>query len=195
MTTDGGCKLVIDGVTFRDDPATHSVVTQTVTVHFTQEGFHRIVFTYFDDFGPAVAKLSWKKGGCNVEVSDGQWKGEYFANETLSGDPIAVRDDGNGDLDFDFGSGSPSAACGIPIDHFSVRWTRNVYFKPGIVTFTVTADDGVRLFVDGVRVLDEWHTTLVARIYTVNVPVTMGTHAIRLDYFDQRDVAVAKLKW
>src|SRR5687767_7863144 len=50
------------------------------------------------------------------------WRGSYFANATLAGTPALVRDDAA--IDFDWGSGAP--APGLPVDNFSVRWTRDV---------------------------------------------------------------------
>ena len=57
--------------------------------------------------------------------------------------------------------------------------------------FTVTADDGVRLYVDGQKVLDKWipqsRTT-----FTVNRQLTAGSHQIVLEYFEAAVDAVAE---
>lgn len=58
-----------------------------------------------------------------------------------------VRDDGL-NLDFDWQQGSPSNLCGLNSDHFSVRWTRAVYFDAGKYTFVANSDDGSRVFID-----------------------------------------------
>ena len=47
-------------------------------------------------------------------------------------------------------------APGIGANRFAARWTRTMSFAPGDYEFAVTADDGVRLYVDGVRVIDKW---------------------------------------
>ncbi len=57
-------------------------------------------------------------------------------------------------IDFDWAYGSPS---GIRNDDFAVRWSGYVLPKyPGDYTFYTRTDDGVRLYVDGVRVIDAW---------------------------------------
>jgi PA14 domain len=66
--------------------------------------------------------------------------------------------------------------------------------EAGAYKFTVTSDDGVRLFVDGQKVLDDWSfhgrtTTTVTR------QLTQGTHQIVLEYFDAGGDAVAKLDY
>ncbi|MCI0420570.1 MAG: PA14 domain-containing protein, partial [Acidobacteria bacterium] len=105
-----------------------------------------------------------------------------------------VRDDGNGFLNFDFGTGSPNSACGIGVDNFSARWTRTVNFAAGVHRFTVTADDGVRLYVDDVLRLDKW-IVQEATTYTVDVNLTAGNHSIKMEYFENTGFTAAKLSW
>ena len=63
----------------------------------------------------------------------------------LSGTPTAYRDDQ--EVDFDWRRGKPIA--GVPVDNFSVRWTRTLSFAPGPYRFFTMTDDGVRLYIDG----------------------------------------------
>jgi len=131
---------------------------------------------------------------CISTISSTQWKGEYFNNKTLSGSPSMVRDDGSGSLNFDWGAGSPGSSCGIGVDNFSARWTRTVSFGSGTYRFTVTSDDGFRLYVDGVLKLDKWFGQATTT-YTVDVPLTAGNHVIKMEYFEIGGVATAKLSW
>src|SRR5829696_5877833 len=86
--------------------------------------------------------------------SDPTWRGEYFNNATLSGTPVLTRADP--DINFRWGTGSPGA--GIPNDRFSVRWTRYVYFPDdGVYRFTLTSDDGARLFIDDQMAIEAWY--------------------------------------
>jgi hypothetical protein len=131
---------------------------------------------------------------CISAVSSTQWKGEYFNNKTLYGSPSLVRDDGNGNLNFDWGSGSPGSACGIGSDNFSVRWKRTVYFNSGTYRFTVTSDDGFRLYVDGFLKLDKWFDQ-ISTAYTVDIALASGNHIIKMEYYENSASAVAKLSW
>jgi hypothetical protein len=45
----------------------------------------------------------------------------------------------------------------LPVDDFSVRWTRNLNFSAGSYRFYAHVDDGVRLSIDGKPLIDEWH--------------------------------------
>ena len=85
--------------------------------------------------------------------SDPTWTGEFFANTDLSGSPVATTSPSV--LDFNWGTGQPTA--GVPADQFSARFTRTVDFpEAGVYRFTVGSDDGQRLFVNGVLVLEDW---------------------------------------
>ena len=131
---------------------------------------------------------------CSATVSSDHWQGEYFSNISLSGLPAMVLDDGAVFLNFDWGVTSPGISCGIPIDNFSVRWTRTLYFDAGSYEFTVTADDGVRLYVDNTLVIDKW-IDQAATTYKTMVPMAAGSHTIKLEYYEHGGAAVAKLSW
>ncbi|MGE3948104.1 MAG: HYR domain-containing protein [Blastocatellales bacterium] len=134
------------------------------------------------------------QGTCIVPVASDRWKGEYFTNRTLSGNPSMIRDDGNGPINFEWLFGSPNAACGIGTDNFSVRWTREVDLPAGLYRFTTSTDDGVRLYVDGQlridKFIDQAETT-----YEADVVLTAGKHTIRLEYFENAGAATARLSW
>jgi hypothetical protein len=117
------------------------------------------------------------------------WWGEYFNNETLSGDPVLVRDDP--EINFDWRSNSPGP--GINADHFSARWTRTVTLFGGTYRFTIFRDDGARLFVDGIKVFDAW--TRGSEERTVDVKLDSGPHDIRFEMFEIDGWAAAILSW
>jgi hypothetical protein len=132
--------------------------------------------------------------GCVATVPTDRWKGEYFNNTTLTGSPPMMRDDGGSSLNFDFGTGSPSAACGLSPEFFSARWTRTVNFGAGLYRFSVTGDDGVRLYVDGQLKIDAW-VLQAPTTYMADVSLTAGNHVIKLEYFENAGGALAFLSW
>src|SRR5439155_1639036 len=89
---------------------------------------------------------------------------------------------------------SKGGPASLPVDNFSARWTRNVSFPAGSVTFTVRADDGVRLFLDGVAIIDQWHDQ-PATTYTATRTVTAGTHEVRVEYYEKTGDAVIQVSW
>lgn len=108
-------------------------------------------------------------------------KGEFFDNENLSGDPALVRADKL--VDFHWGDGS--YRDGGPVDHFSARWTG--YFIPQAeddYRFYTSADDGIRLYINGELVIDDWRRhgeTLDT--YTKHLRGGQA-YKVRLEYFE-----------
>ncbi len=117
------------------------------------------------------------------------WRGEYFANMTFDGVPV-IRNDAA--VNFDWGLGAP--APGIGPDYFSVRWTSSQHFSAGTYTFFVTADDGVRLWINDQLVIDRWHTH-VPGIHSASRYLSTGFHRLRVEYFEYTGQASIRLWW
>jgi PA14 domain/Right handed beta helix region len=83
---------------------------------------------------------------------------------------------------------------GGPVFQFSARWQGNFNFSAGSYRFTVGADQGARLYIDGQLALDRW-TATPAGSSDITQTLTAGTHLIELDYYDGWDVAYAQLSW
>ncbi len=117
------------------------------------------------------------------------WKGEYFDNPNLQGDPVLIRDDA--EINFNWGTESPAA--GMPADNWSARWTNTRdEVAAGTYRFSVWVDDGVRVWLDDVLIIDGW-VSGNARNYTADVNVTKGTHSVRVEYFEGVGAAMIQL--
>jgi hypothetical protein len=119
------------------------------------------------------------------------WKGEYFNNPSLFGNPTFVRDDTS--IDFNWGSASP--APGIPNEHFSVRWTRTLYFPAGNYRFFANVDDGVRVWFDNQLIINEWHAATGLEYHGDVNNVTEGQHLIRVEFYQDIGPARAHFWW
>jgi YVTN family beta-propeller protein len=118
--------------------------------------------------------------------------GSYFNNATLSGSAVMTRVEA---VNFNWGSRSPAAA--VTGDKFSVRWTGTVQASStGAYRFRTNSDAGVRLWVNGVQVINNW-TAHTATINTSGVfTLTAGTrYAIKMEYYDNGGQAIAQLRW
>ncbi len=116
--------------------------------------------------------------------------GEYYANQFLTGAPAMCRDDQA--IAFNWGNAGPGG--GLPIFRFSARWTQNVVFISGAHTFTLTSDDGSRLFVDGTQVIDWWSDhTYTSK--TVTMTLAAGPHTIVVEYYQYYGAAQIALTW
>jgi len=119
-------------------------------------------------------------------------KAEYFNNTKLEGKPHLSRVDSI--LDFNWEDNSP--AEGIGKDQFSVRWTG--FITPPLTrkyTFYTASDDGVRLFINGKKVIDDWtdHGTTVD---SAAVELIAGKPVeVKAEFYENGGSAVMTLAW
>jgi hypothetical protein len=121
---------------------------------------------------------------------DNAWLVSYWNNTTLTGDPVLTREVSS--LNYDWGQGSPHPE--VQADHFSVRATRRINAEAGLYQFTVTSDDGVRLWVDNVLILDEWYDH-PRTTYTADRYLDAGEHLIMVEYYERTIFATLALSW
>ncbi|MFI5932262.1 PQQ-dependent sugar dehydrogenase [Actinoplanes sp. NPDC051494] len=191
--TDDGFRLLLDGTTVLSrwpaQPGTAYDWTGDLG-----PGNHTITFEYFEDGGAALAKLDWAGA---VEQPGDTWRADYWnapgtgaAPAVPSSAPVLTRAEPA--VNHDWARAAPGP--GVDADHFVARWTRTLSLAPGEYEFTTTADDGVRLTVDGVRVVDRWADSS-GGTDTARVIVDGGPHTVVMEYYDDWGEAVAKLAW
>lgn len=129
----------------------------------------------------------WAQG---PDHSDPTWRAAYWNNTTLSGRPALERDEAA--LDHDWGSGSPDPS--LSPNYFSARWTRYVYETPGTYRFRAISDDGVRVWLDGELIIDEW-SEHPAQTFDVDVYLGGGHHLLTVEFYEWEGLAVARLDW
>ncbi len=126
----------------------------------------------------------------NLSAQGGAWEGKYWNNRDLSGNPVLVRQDGS--VNFDWGGGSPAAQ--VFADNFSAQWTQSANLPAGTYRFSATTDDGMRVWVDNVLVIDSWYDSQVHTI-TADVYLGAGNHTITVRYYEAGGLAVAKMSY
>jgi alpha-D-xyloside xylohydrolase len=121
----------------------------------------------------------------------GGLQGDYFADKTL-GRHVATRKDAA--IDFDWGLAAPRPE--VPPDQFSVRWTGRLRApETGEYELATVADDGVRLWLDGKLLIDDW-TQHAPEYHAGRVTLEFGKqYDFRLEYYDEILGASVKLRW
>jgi len=183
VTVDDGVRLWVDGCLlinqWYDQAATYSADI------YLNSGHHLVQMDYYEHAGVASAKLWWEGGDTYPD-----WEGEYFNNRDMEGSPTFTRNDV--EINFDWGTGSPGTD--LAADNFSVRWTRTLYLSAGNYRFTTTTDDGVRLWVDGHIIIDEWYEQPPTS-HSGDIYLAAGNHTVVMEYYEQSGGAVARLSW
>jgi fibronectin type 3 domain-containing protein len=167
-----------------------SVVNSTV---YTDNGLTS-GFTYYYKI---TAVTTGGESSASTEVSaslgggDGLL-GNYYKGTALSGTAVQRVDP---QVNFDWQYGQPMSA--IPSDMFSVAWTGSI--RPGATsayTCYTTSDDGVRLYINGQTVINNW--TQHGAAENASAPITLiggQSYSLRMEYFENTGAAVAQLRW
>ncbi|MBO0720349.1 MAG: hypothetical protein J2P41_05985 [Blastocatellia bacterium] len=158
------------------------------------DGNHEIIVEYFEKTGDAGLLFEWERHSCFPAVPPDHWRGEYFNNRSLSGQPAMVRDLGDGALRFAADGKTFNSECEVNPNSFSARWSRKVILSAGLYRFTVTGDDGVRLYVDSKRLINQWRDQKRST-YTRDILLAAGTHRLVLEYYNHSGAAVAGVSW
>jgi hypothetical protein len=177
LTVDDGVRFWIDG-RLVVDAWQDSLPTTYEFDRFLSEGEHGLHLEYYEGVGGAIMQLRWVQA-LPTPPSPQAWRGEYYANPTLQGQPVLLAP--TLDVSFNWGVGSPGV--NIPADDFSARWTRELEMPAGTYRFSAQADDGVRFWLDGQLVIDAWPAD-ISRTYTAEVQVTAGRHHQQVEYYE-----------
>ena len=117
-------------------------------------------------------------------------RGDYYADHAftrLAGSRIDPQ------VRFDW-PGSPIDT--VPADHFTVRWSGRIQPRvSGVYTFTLRADDGVRLWIDGQPLIDTWNRPDIAD-QRGGITLEAGQlYDLQLHYFDNNSAGEITLWW
>lgn len=192
---DDNLRIVVDSsITVLDTFATGQVdqlVQGDVTL---SEGLHQIEVTYRELVDQAfayvdIANLADNPAGPDFDTPvntppDAAWTARYFSNADLEGTPTVIRGEAQPGANWGLDAPLPS----IPANQWSARWTTTLNLAGGDYRIRAFADDGVRVFIDGVAVIDEWH---IARgeEYVVTRTLSTGNHNVVVDYYESGGVA------
>ena len=132
--------------------------------------------------------------GCSVVGGLGTGNGllgEYFPNTSLTG-MVFSRIDAT--INYDWASNAPE--MGLPTDGFSVRWTGQVQPRfSGRYTFYTNTDDGVRLWINGSQIINDWNDHMATENSGVADLVAGQKYDLKMEYYESAQLAVAQLSW
>jgi glucose/arabinose dehydrogenase len=199
--TDDGVRLWIDGQLVIDAWRDQAATEHAATVTLRADRLYAIRMEMYDNGGQAVARLSWQSATQPREVipqsqlygaAQGTGlQGEYYDDMDFTGRRF-VRQDAA--IDFDWGGGAPMPEMGV--DSFSVRWTGSVeprFSEP--YSFTTFSDDGVRLWINGTLIIDQW-SKHPASEHSGAITLTAGRrYDLRMEVYEGYGQAVARLSW
>ena len=119
--------------------------------------------------------------------------GEYFNNFDLDGAPLFVRLDPQ--VNFEWSIDSPEP--GLIDADFSARWTGQAQARSSEeYIFSVRADDGVRLWIDGQLLVDDWNAPTLDWQHTPPLALSAGQKVdVKIEFYDHYSEAMAQFFW
>ncbi len=188
---DDGVRVYVDGFLVIDDWNNGSQ-REDIGDIWLSGGEHTVVVYYYQAMGVALIHVWWEQlqPPAPTPVGFPDWKGEYYANQTLSYSPAFERNDPA--VNFYWGTGGPGN--GVPSEHFSVRWSRWSNFDANYYQFNARSDDGIRVWMDGNLVIDQWHDSSGTTVYTTQLWLS-GEHWLVVEYYQNYAVALVDFWW
>ena len=184
---DDGVRVLIDGQLVIDGWKPQAATQYTATVAMSA-GQHLVEVLYFQAWGGARLAVNWTPVlTCDQPV--GQFCVAYFNNANLAGNPGLIAHEAS--INHTWTGGPP--APGLPTYNFSGRWQGSFDFAPGTYAFTTTSDDGVRLYVDGQLLINDW-LGQAATQYNQWLWLS-GRHQITVEYFQAYGNALLQANW
>ena len=125
------------------------------------------------------------------ESQPGALTGTYFDGNNFDRRKVRRRD---GAISFNWDNSPPDPQ--LPRTNFSARWEGSLQtLGAGEYTFVMSADDGMRLWIDGKMVIEDWNARPVAtRVAKVNLPANTRV-PVKIEYFQNTGDATIDLKW
>jgi uncharacterized protein YraI len=127
------------------------------------------------------------------------WSVNVYGNQSLSG-PV-LYSGSVPTVSYTWGAGAPvingvnTGSLGVPADGFSVRFSTTAFFTAGNYRFNVQVDDGVRLYVDGILLINDWQALGFRTLQADYNFATDGNHAIVVEMFDATGDATIIASW
>ncbi len=121
--------------------------------------------------------------------------GEYYHGSASDAWDNLIMERLDPTVDFSWGEGSPEPGV-VNVDNFKVRWTGEVEIpSTGTYTFYTMTDDGIRLWVNDVLVLENW-TDHGGTLDSGDINLEGGQrYPIKLEWYENGGGAICQLSW
>jgi hypothetical protein len=189
LTMDDGARFYIDDQLVIDEWNVGSARTRTARQVLS--GSRRLRVEYFEATGVAQLQLS-----INLINSSVAWQASYYRGKGFDSAPVFTRGEPRGGsypLDYNWGRTSPSSQ--LHFDHFSVRWVGTFGFEGGDYRFNANVDDGIRLYIDGILILDQWTNGYHPNLSNTFRGLGAGNHQITVEYYEAHGDALIRVWW
>lgn len=188
VTMDDGARVYVDDSLIIN--AWNEGSARTRTAQLVLSGPRRFRIEYFEATGTAQIQFQ-----LNLISSSEAWVATYYQGKGFDSAPILTRGEPRSNsrqLDYNWGTGSP--ASNVPSDQFSARWEGTFSFEGGDYRFRAISDDGIRVYINGILVLDRWLNGYQDVTNTFR-SLGPGNHRIVVEYYEDYGDARVSVWW
>jgi hypothetical protein len=189
VTMDDGARVFIDDQLVIND--WNVGATRTRTALQVLSGAKRLRVEFFEQGDRAQLNFS-----VNLVSSSEAWQATYYNGRNIGTNPVLTRGEprsGSRQLDYNWGWGPPAA--GVPAENFSARWVGTFSFEGGDYRFNANVDDGIRVYIDGILILDRWQVGINNGLTNTFLALGAGNHQIVVEYFEDKATANITVWW
>lgn len=187
IEADDGVRVMLDNQVFVDQWT--GMAGQVLRIGRTLSGQHDLRVEYNDQGGAARVVVNIQQATQPL-----RWDAAYFVTPGASSGTLIAQNEPDSTvyrLDYNWGAGGP---WGAPADNWSARWIGQFRFDAGNYTFYAQAEDGLRLSIDGLLVLNKWGDGY-GEVRNRFVGIGAGEHTINVEYFDRLGNAQLRVWW
>lgn len=220
--TDDGIRVWVNNVQMINNWTDHSNTTDTsAQIALTAGQTYSIRVEFYENGGNALMRLRWLTPSagsyvaipagptptlgaglyhcavtevCSSGTPNGGIQGQYFNNMTMTGTAAGTRVDGP--IDFQWLQAAPGVS-GVNANQFSVRWNGRLRATvTGNYQFQTRSDDGVRLWVNGQLLIDQWNDHSATDHTSSSIYLVSGqVYTILLEFYENATDAEIRLRW
>ncbi len=170
--------------------------TSTTTTTTTTTTVPPTTTTTLPPTGPCNPAANWTR-----DFGPGGWKAEYW-NLPSSAFPKPVvptttptfTDNGVAQVFKANDNGTPRS--GVTADYYVARFTKTFNSTTACnISLQRGSDDGVRIKVNGVIVLEDWDAYAIRTTSVNNIPIVAGSNTIVFEYYEQTGQSGYSLEW
>jgi len=208
--TDDGVRLWVNGQLIIDQWVDQGAKEWLGKITLTAGQKYDIKLQYYENAVNASCSLSWSSSSISkqiipmaqlypdtsliTKISGSGLTARYFTNSLKDFTVPLTLTRTEATVNFNWGNGSPDQS--VSNDHFVAQWTGKIlanYSEEN--TFYTNTDDGVRLWVNGQLIIDQW-VDQAAKEWLGKITLIAGQkYDIKLQYYENTANASCSLSW
>lgn len=219
--SDDGVRLYIDNNLVISNWTDHGPRRDTsAAINLTAGTAYNIRMEFYERRGGATARLEWDgpsfgrqiipssnlsyqcfdpppKPCDSGEAETNALSGTYYDQNGSARAYFTGNTETRLDTTVNFNWGNGPAIAGFGSDDFSVIWTGEIEtLSAGNYQFSTRSDDGVRLYIDGNLVINNWSDHAPRRDTSAFINLPANTRVdVRMEFYERGGGAVAELEW